>query len=216
MLTEPILVTLQIADVLESLEIPYLIGGSMATAVHGVARATMDVDVVVELKPDEVQSLLNALGEDFYADDHMIRNALEQGMSFNLIHKETMFKVDIFPLKDRPFDRIQFERRVAITLAEESNQSAYFSSPEDNILAKLYYKGGKRAPDQKKLLKAIETLEKAIKDNPKSENVDKQKYFIAQCYEKLGRTDEAKKYYKNIVDNHKNSSYIIKSKEKLQ
>lgn len=87
---------------------------------------------------------------------------------------------------------------------------------EDNILAKLYYKGGKRAPDQKKLLKAIETLEKAIKDNPKGENVDKQKYFIAQCYEKLGRTDESKKYYQDIVDNHKNSSYNNKAKTKLQ
>ena len=87
---------------------------------------------------------------------------------------------------------------------------------EDNILAKLYYKGGKRAPDQKKLLRAIETLEKAIKDNPKGKNVDKQKYFIAQCYEKLGRTDESKKYYQDIVDNYKNSSYNNKAKIKLQ
>jgi len=105
----------------------------------------------------------------------------------------------------------EFKTQEIVTVAGVRGAEA-----EDNILAKLYYKGGKRAPDQKKLLKAIETLEKAIKDNPKSENVDKQKYFIAQCYEKLGRTYEAKKYYKNIVDNHKNSSYIIKSKEKLQ
>ena len=87
---------------------------------------------------------------------------------------------------------------------------------EDNILDKLYYKGGKRYPNQSKLLKAIETLEKAIEKNPKGKDVPKQKYFIAQCYEKLGRTDESKKYYKNIVDNHKDSSYNNKAQLKLQ
>jgi len=86
---------------------------------------------------------------------------------------------------------------------------------EDNILDKLYYKGGKRAPSQSKLLKAIETLQKAISDNPKGENVSKQKYFIAQCYEKLGKPEEAKKFYENIVKNHKNSPYFAKSGEKL-
>jgi len=86
---------------------------------------------------------------------------------------------------------------------------------EDNILDKLYYKGGKRAPSQSKLLKAIETLQKAISDNPKGENVSKQKYFIAQCYEKLGQPEEAKKFYENIVKNHKNSPYFAKSGEKL-
>lgn len=86
---------------------------------------------------------------------------------------------------------------------------------EDNILDKLYYKGGKRAPSQSKLVKAIETLKSAIEKNPKSENVSKQKYFIAQCYEKLGKPEEAKKFYENIVKNHKNTPYFAKSEEKL-
>ena len=87
---------------------------------------------------------------------------------------------------------------------------------EDNILNKLYYKGGKRAPSQSKLLKAIETLENAIEKSPKSENIPKQKYFIAQCYEKLGRISDSKKFYKDIVDNHKDSSYNNKAQLKLQ
>ena len=115
MLTEPILVTLQVASALESIEIPYFIGGSLATAVHGVARATMDVDLVADFGSDQIQPLLSALGEDFYADEQMIRKAIQRRMSFNLIHKVSMFKVDIFPAKDRAFDRSQFERRVANT-----------------------------------------------------------------------------------------------------
>ena len=74
----------------------------------------------------------------------MIEKAIQRGMSFNLVHKETMFKVDIFPLKDRPFDRTQIERREAYILSEDPERKAYISSPEDNILAKLewYQLGG--------------------------------------------------------------------------
>jgi len=105
----------------------------------------------------------------------------------------------------------EYETQQIVTVAGVRGAEA-----EDNILDKLYYKGGKRAPSQSKLLKAIETLEKAIEKDPKGKDVPKQKYFIAQCYEKLGRTDESKKYYKNIVDNHKDSSYNNKAQLKLQ
>lgn len=149
MLTEPILVTLQVAEALEDLEIPYFITGSLATALHGVARATMDVDLVTELRPDKIQPLLNALGNAFFTDEQMIRNALRQGISFNLIHKETMFKVDIFPAGDRAYDHAQFERRASYTLTEESGQTAYVSSPEDNILSKLeWYRMGGEISDR--------------------------------------------------------------------
>lgn len=105
----------------------------------------------------------------------------------------------------------EYEAQEIVTVAGVRGAEA-----EDNILDKLYYKGGKRYPNQSKLLKAIETLEKAIEKDPKGKDVPKQKYFIAQCYEKLGRTDESKKYYKNIVDNHKDSSYNNKAQMKLQ
>jgi tetratricopeptide (TPR) repeat protein len=105
----------------------------------------------------------------------------------------------------------EYESQEIVTVAGVRGAEA-----EDNILDKLYYKGGKRYPNQSKLLKAIEVLEKSIEKDPKGEDVPKQKYFIAQCYEKLGRTDESKKYYKNIVDNHKDSSYNNKAQLKLQ
>ena len=149
MLTEPIQVTLLVADALESLGVPYFIGGSMATAVHGVARATMDVDLVADLHEDNIPGLLAALGSDFFADEQMIVSALQHGISFNLIHKETMFKVDIFPLKDRPFDRSQLKRRTAYELASEPTRKAYIASPEDNILSKLeWYRLGGELSDR--------------------------------------------------------------------
>ena len=104
----------------------------------------------------------------------------------------------------------EYESQEIVTVAGVRGAEA-----EDNILDKLYYKGGKRAPSQSKLMKAIETLEKAIEKEPKGEDVPKQKYFIAQCYEKLGKPAEARKFYANIVKNHKKSVYFAKSEEKL-
>ncbi len=86
---------------------------------------------------------------------------------------------------------------------------------EDNILAKLYYKGGKRYPSQDKLVKAIKTLQEAISKNPKSPNTPKQKFFVAQCYEKLGKADQARDYYSQVVKDHPKSSYATKAQNKI-
>lgn len=144
MLPESIAVTLQVVEALERLEVPYFIGGSLATAVHGVARTTMDVDFVADLRLEHVEPFVQALGSAFYADDEMIRSAIRHRSSFNLIHREAMFKVDVFIRKERPFDQAQFERRISQPLVVDLEQTAYVASPEDNILAKLecYHMGG--------------------------------------------------------------------------
>jgi hypothetical protein len=41
MLSEQIEVTLHVVEILEGLGVPYAIGGSFASAVHGVMRATI-------------------------------------------------------------------------------------------------------------------------------------------------------------------------------
>lgn len=103
-----------------------------------------------------------------------------------------------------------FKRQATVTVAGVRGAEA-----EDNILDKLYYKGGKRYPSQDKLKKAIETLKQSIAQNPKAESVPKQIYFIAQCYEKLGQSDEAKNYYAQVVKEHPKSSWATKSQERL-
>lgn len=149
MLTEPILVTLLMADAFEALNIPYFIGGSLATAVHGIARATMDVDLVADIQIDQIQSLLQALGESFFADEPMIKDAVLQRMGFNIIHKESMFKVDVFPVQDRAFDHSQLERRTTYALSDDPERRAYIASPEDNILSKLeWYRLGGEISDR--------------------------------------------------------------------
>jgi hypothetical protein len=143
-LTEQIAVTLLVTDALEALGAPYAIGGSFASATHGVMRATMDADLVARLRPEHAEPLAQALGEAFYADVEAMRDAIRRRASFNVIHLETMFKVDIFVAKARPFDRAQLSRRQRHQLSEDPERYAYVASPEDNILSKLewYRMGG--------------------------------------------------------------------------
>ena len=118
MLSEPIAVTLLVIEALEALNVPYLIGGSLASAVHGVARATADTDLVTDLRPEHAEPLAEALIGAFYVDTKAIQDAVRHRNSFNVIHLETMFKVDLFVRKQRPFDQAQFERRVAQAVSE--------------------------------------------------------------------------------------------------
>jgi hypothetical protein len=69
---------LLVVDIFDRLQIPYLVGGSMASALYGVARSTLDADIVAELRYEQAHDLVAALGEDFYADDEMIGGAIQQ------------------------------------------------------------------------------------------------------------------------------------------
>jgi hypothetical protein len=141
---EPIAVTLLVIDALDALGVPYLIGGSLASAVHGVLRATMDTDLVADLRLEHAEPLARALSGTFYVDAESIRDAILHESSFNVIHLETMFKVDVFILKKRPFHRSQMERRIAQVIATDPERTAYVATAEDTILAKLewYRMGG--------------------------------------------------------------------------
>ena len=144
MVPEPIQATLLVVEALEALGVPYLIGGSLASAVHGVVRTTMDADLVADLRPEHAEPLAQALGDAFYVDAASIRDAIRHRSSFNVIHLESMFKVDIFIPKQRPFDRTQLQRRTKQVIATEPEREAYVATAEDTILAKLewYRRGG--------------------------------------------------------------------------
>jgi hypothetical protein len=144
MLAEPIAVTVLVTDALDALGVTYAIGGSLASAVHGVVRATMDADLVADLRMEHVEPLAQALGDVFYADVEMIRDAVRRHGSFNVIHLDTMFKVDVFVARPRAFDRSQLARRQLHLLSEDPQCHAYVTSAEDIVLSKLewYRMGG--------------------------------------------------------------------------
>ncbi|MGQ9904769.1 MAG: hypothetical protein ACUVRU_10720 [Anaerolineae bacterium] len=147
---EPVEVTLKVTDVFEKLDIPYLIGGSLASALYGMVRATQDSDIVAEMQPEHLQPFVLALQEDFYMDEEMIAEAIQRKSSFNIIHRETMFKVDVFIPQPRPFWGSQMARAQRQTFCFNTEQvGAQFASPEDTILSKLeWYRMGGEVSDR--------------------------------------------------------------------
>jgi hypothetical protein len=144
MQNEPIEVTIRVTQILEKLNIPYLIGGSLASTLYGMIRTTQDSDIVAEMRLEHLQPFVSALQDEFYMDDEMIAESIKLHSSFNIIHRETMFKVDVFIPIARPFLQSQLDRAQKQTFLFESEVSAKFASPEDTILAKLewYRLGG--------------------------------------------------------------------------
>lgn len=122
----------------EKIGVSYYLGGSVASSAYGIARATLDVDLVADLSAQHVESLTEMLKSNYYIDKEMILDAIKRHSSFSLIHLETMLKVDIFIIKDRPYDGVAFQRKRKDTLDEEQGAAEfYFASPEDIILNKL-------------------------------------------------------------------------------
>jgi len=130
-------ITLLVTNTLDEIDVPYLIGGSLASITHGVIRNTLDADLVADVQPHQISRLVDALKEEFYIDPLSILDAIQHRSSFNLIHLKTMFKVDIFLPKERAFDRMQLERRSRMILLDDPERTAWVTSAEDIILAKL-------------------------------------------------------------------------------
>lgn len=144
---EPVAIMLLVFEALEALGIPYLLGGSMASAVHGVYRATADADLVADLRVDQVEPLVARLGPIFYIDGDDVRDAITRQRSFNVVHLDTMFKVDIFVRKERPFDQAQFARRVLHIVVTDPERTIYVASAEDTDHQWSYLVGVLRTQD---------------------------------------------------------------------
>lgn len=146
---ESLLVTLRIAEVLDDLEVRWFLGGSLASSIHGIPRATLDADIVADLRAPLVSSFLRALGKDWYMEEQSVRDAIRNRSCFNLIHLGSAMKVDIFVPKLRRFEGGQFSRALRIPVAEGSTIKIPVCSAEDIVLAKLeWYRAGGELSDR--------------------------------------------------------------------
>ena len=61
MLSEPVLVVAKLARVFDVLGIRYVVGGSVASSIYGIPRATQDVDLVADVRLSHVDAITSAL-----------------------------------------------------------------------------------------------------------------------------------------------------------
>jgi len=146
----------KVTHALDATEIPYMVTGSFASTLHGVARTTHDIDVVIDPSPDSLAGLLDRLeNAGFYLSRANARNALSRRAQLNVIEIDTAWKIDLIIRKDRPFSRTELTRRIPARIGEHR---IFIASPEDTILAKLEWAVASNSQRQIEDIKGILTV----------------------------------------------------------
>lgn len=141
----------ELVETLNRLAIPYMVGGSLASSLHGIFRSTNDVDIVAAVREEHVAPLVSGLAGNFHADAETINEALNQGRPFTVIHFGSGYKFDIFPTTGDPYFETQLSRSKIqqIALGEKEAMGCSVVTAEDTILAKLaWYRAGGEQSDR--------------------------------------------------------------------
>ncbi len=126
-----------VVEVLERIEIPYMVVGGFAAIFYGEPRLTIDIDIVADMQPQHVIDFVAAFPiPAYYVSEEAIRDSLQRRYPFNVIQPSTGAKVDVVPLPQDLFTRLAFQRRQRLVY-DENQHSATFITPEDIVLAKL-------------------------------------------------------------------------------
>lgn len=140
---------LLVIDRLDCLSIAYMVVGSLAVSAHGVSRGTRDADIVADLRVGDGRRLAAILGKEFYMDAEVAEEAIRRRSSFSVIYMPKVFKVDLFTLSPRAYDREALRRRRWVSLEPDPPRAVFVESPEDVVLSKLrWYRQGGEVSDQ--------------------------------------------------------------------
>ncbi len=174
-----------VVEVLEEQGITYLLVGSLASGVYGEPRFTNDIDVVLELRLDQVARLCEAFpASDYYVSEKAAREAVASGGQFNVIHPTSGNKIDFMIARQDAWGRSQITRRRLEQILPD--RSGYAAAPEDVIIGKLWYyhEGG-----SEKHLRDIAAMLQVSGDE-----IDQQ--YVHHWTQQLGLTEE----WKAILD----------------
>lgn len=119
---------------LEKAGIAYMLTGSMAMNYYAQPRMTRDIDIVVELMPSQVGAIVKAFSPEYYVSAEAVAASVQSRAMFNLIHQETVVKVDFIVRKNSLYRRTEFSRRQRVKV---DSFETWIVSKEDLIISKL-------------------------------------------------------------------------------
>ena len=145
---------------LEKAGIEYMMTGSMAMAVYSSPRMTRDIDMIIQVYPEDTGRIFSLFRDDFYIDETSVRQAVQNRGMFNIIHNESIIKVDFIVRKNEEYRTMEFSRRQQI---EIEGVPVSVVAPEDLILSKLVWckesNSGLQLRDVGQMLAQLEDLD---------------------------------------------------------
>jgi hypothetical protein len=120
----------------EQAGIPYMLTGSMAMNYYARPRMTRDIDVVISIAPEDVDRVAALFRPDYYVTEESIRESITHESIFNLIHQDSVIKVDCIIRKRSEYRHLEFERRQRISILDFTT---FIVSKEDLIISKLFW-----------------------------------------------------------------------------
>lgn len=136
MIEDPVQLARAVADILERLDIPYYIGGSLASSLLGESRYSEDLDLIITMTSHQEATLLQALAERFYVSETVIHEALQgRSLSFNIISLNSGEKIDLFISQVDDFAVSKMTRRFRYSMPDGAQ--LWLCTAEDMILQKL-------------------------------------------------------------------------------
>jgi hypothetical protein len=141
-------VAVLVARALETAGVPYFLGGSVASSLQGEPRSTNDIDFVIDLRANQIQGLVQALGTDFEVDQESLAEEVGRRGSWNIFFLPLAMKIDLFIKKLTPYDLAEFSRRRPFDLGD--GKSLQVKSAEDTVVRKLLWfrQGGEVSTSQ--------------------------------------------------------------------
>jgi hypothetical protein len=174
-------IAVSFTQLLERLDIAYLVGGSVASSVHGEPRSTNDIDIVADIRSGHLDALMEAVSPDYYVSRTAARQAIRSETSFNLIHITAAIKVDLFVAGGDAFNEERLARRQRIEVSDDPPASIYIDTAESSVLRKLewFRRGGEVSDRQWRDVVAILRLQGASLDRT----------YLATWADRLGVSD---------------------------
>jgi len=145
-------VLIDIAGRLDKLFIPYMLTGSFAMNYYSEPRMTRDIDIVIELNERFEEAFIDLFKDDYYIPVDTLTKSVKEKKMFNIIHDQSVTKIDFIVRKNSDFRKTEFKRRQKITI---NHSIIYIVSKEDLIISKLFWYKDSKSEQQKKDIKNL-------------------------------------------------------------
>jgi hypothetical protein len=116
--------------------IGYMLTGSMAMNYYAQPRMTRDIDVVIAIGSNDIEQMASLFEAEYYLSEESIRESIAHESVFNLIHHESVIKIDFIVRKQSEYRQLEFERRQKVAILDFTT---YIVRKEDLIISKLWW-----------------------------------------------------------------------------